>query len=173
MLTKAQTRNDKLEHDILAVDPKIKRLRSQFREGVEEGFTKAVMQILSLAKNRRTICSKLTLQKSTWWRLGNNRENSQCSNYIRAVFPTDWGSAVQGGGRAPTTCRGVRRHPRSLRPSFVRPFMFGRSTAIKQASEICIKSPKSPFVQYVPSSNPVSSPSPFLWSCNFNCNQSP
>lgn len=50
MLTKAQTRNDKLEHDILAVDPKIKRLRSQFREGVEEGFTKAVMQILSLAK---------------------------------------------------------------------------------------------------------------------------
>lgn len=65
MLTKAQTRNDKLEHDILAVDPKIKRLRSQFREGLEEGFTKAVMQILSLAKNRRTIYSKLTLHKST------------------------------------------------------------------------------------------------------------
>ena len=54
MLTKLQTRNDKLEHDILAVDPKIKRLRSQFREGVEEGFTKVVMQILSLAMDEKS-----------------------------------------------------------------------------------------------------------------------
>lgn len=52
MLVKGQIRNDKLEHDILAVDPKIKRLSSEFREEVEIGFTKAVMQILSLAKTR-------------------------------------------------------------------------------------------------------------------------
>ncbi len=52
MLTKGQIRNDKLEHDILAVDTKIKRLSSEFREEVEIGFTKAVVQILSLAKSK-------------------------------------------------------------------------------------------------------------------------
>lgn len=52
MLTKGQIRSDKLEHDILAVNTKIKRLSSEFREEVEIGFTKAVVQILSLAKTR-------------------------------------------------------------------------------------------------------------------------
>lgn len=59
MLTKGQIRNDKLEHDILAVDTKVKRLSSEFREGVEIDFTKAVMQILSQARTRPS--SKLTL----------------------------------------------------------------------------------------------------------------
>lgn len=59
MLAKGQIRNDKLEHDILAVNPKIKHLNSEFREGVEIGFTKAAMQILSLAKTR--LSSKLML----------------------------------------------------------------------------------------------------------------
>lgn len=52
MLIKGHTRNDKLEHDILTLNPKIKRLSSEFREGVEIGFTKAVTQILSQVKTR-------------------------------------------------------------------------------------------------------------------------
>ena len=61
ILKNAQTRNDKLELIVLTVDSKIKRLSSQFREGVEKDFTKTVIQILSLTKNRRTPHSKLTL----------------------------------------------------------------------------------------------------------------
>lgn len=77
MLTKAHTRNDKLQHDILAMDLKIKRLRSQFREGVEEGFTKAVMQILSLTKNRRTIYSKLILPEIYFTAMSKRRRETR------------------------------------------------------------------------------------------------
>lgn len=76
MLTKGQIRNDKLEHDILAVDPKVKRLSSKFREEVEIDFTKAVMGILS-AKTRPS--SKLTLPEIYFMVMSKRRRETRRS----------------------------------------------------------------------------------------------
>lgn len=77
MLTKGQLRNDKLEHDILAVDTKVKRLSSEFQEEVEIDFTKAVMQILSLAKTRPS--SKLTLPEIYFMVMSKRRRETRRS----------------------------------------------------------------------------------------------
>lgn len=77
MLTKGQIRNDKLEHDILAVDTKIKRLSSEFREEVEISFTKAVVQILSLAKTRPS--SKLMLPEIYFMVMSKRRRETRRS----------------------------------------------------------------------------------------------
>lgn len=77
MITKGQIRNDKLEHDILAVDQKIKRLRSEFREEVAIDFTKAVMQILSLAKTRPS--SKLMLPEIYFMVMSKRRRETRRS----------------------------------------------------------------------------------------------
>lgn len=77
MLAKTQTRNEKLEHYILAVDLQIKQFSSQFREGVEKGFTKAVMQMLSPTKNRRTTYSKLTLPEIYFTAMSKRRRETR------------------------------------------------------------------------------------------------
>lgn len=77
MLTKGQIRNDKLEHDILAVDTKIKRLSNEFREEIEIGFTKAVVQILSLAKTRPS--SKLMLPEIYFMVMSKRRRETRRS----------------------------------------------------------------------------------------------
>ena len=80
MLTKGQTRNEKLEHEILAVDPKIKRLSSEFREGLEKGFTKAVTQILSPAKTRPP--TKLNLPEIYFITMSKRRRETRRSRDI-------------------------------------------------------------------------------------------
>lgn len=77
MLTKGQIRNDKLEHDILAVDSKIKRLSSEFRQGIETGFTKAVMKILSSTKTRPS--SKLALPEIYFIAMSKRRRETRRS----------------------------------------------------------------------------------------------
>lgn len=77
MLTKAQTKNDKLEHEILAADLNIKRLSSQFREGVEKGLIKAVMQALPLNKTRRTTYPKLTLPEIYFTAMSKRRRETR------------------------------------------------------------------------------------------------
>lgn len=77
ILTKGQIRNDKLEHNILAVDPKIKRLSSEFRKGIEIGFTKAVMQILPLARTR--LPPKITLPEIYFIAMSKRRRETRRS----------------------------------------------------------------------------------------------
>ena len=78
MLTKAQTMHKKLEHDILAVDPKIKCMSSQFREKVESSVTKVVMQILAWTKNRRTTTyHKFTLPEIYFFAMSKRRRKTR------------------------------------------------------------------------------------------------
>lgn len=77
IVKKGQIRIDKLEHDILAVDQKIKRLSSEFQEEVAIDFTKAVTQILSLAKTRPS--SKLMLPEIYFMVMSKRRRETRRS----------------------------------------------------------------------------------------------